>query len=142
MAMNDLVVLLDVDNTLLDNDLVRARLEQALADVLGAEHADRFWEIYEAVREELDFVNFPNVEAHPRQEVRDDRESSSLISFTLALVSSDIGCNPPDLTIDSASRPPTLLRSGPERQARLASLTNERRRPTIWLPTQKGGHRS
>ena len=57
--MRDLVFLLDVDNTLLDNDQVRARLEAAVAEAVGRERAGRFWEIYEAVREELDFVNFP-----------------------------------------------------------------------------------
>lgn len=57
--MRDLVVLLDVDNTLLDNDLVRARMEHDLADVLGEEHAARFWEIYEQVRAETDVVDFP-----------------------------------------------------------------------------------
>ena len=48
-----LVVLLDVDNTLLDNDLVRERLEGRIAEALGEQHAARFWSIYEAVREEL-----------------------------------------------------------------------------------------
>ncbi len=47
--MTDLVVLLDVDNTLLDNDLVRTRLEQDLSGVLGVEHASRFWDIFEQV---------------------------------------------------------------------------------------------
>lgn len=56
---HDMVVLLDVDNTLLDNDQVRIRLEEDLSGVLGPEYAERFWEIYEDVREELDFVNFP-----------------------------------------------------------------------------------
>lgn len=58
-SMRDLVVLLDVDNTLLDNDLIRSRLGEALADVLGGEHAGRFWEIYEEVRAASDFVDFP-----------------------------------------------------------------------------------
>jgi len=56
---HDMVVLFDVDNTLLDNDQVRIRLEKDLSGVLGPEHAERFWEIYEDVREDLDFVNFP-----------------------------------------------------------------------------------
>lgn len=57
--MTDLVVLLDVDNTLLDNDLVRTGLERELPGVLGREQASRFWGIYEQVRAETDFVNFP-----------------------------------------------------------------------------------
>lgn len=59
MSETGIVVLLDVDNTLLDNDLVRARLEEVLAGALGSQHAGRFWDIYEEVREETDFVNFP-----------------------------------------------------------------------------------
>lgn len=58
-AKTDLVVLLDVDNTLLDNDLVRERLDAQLAGVLGPDDATRFWRIYEQVREETEFVNFP-----------------------------------------------------------------------------------
>lgn len=59
MAERDLVVLFDVDNTLIDNDLIRSGLERELTRVLGAEHDARFWEIYEQVREESDYVNFP-----------------------------------------------------------------------------------
>ena len=59
MGPTDLVVLLDVDNTLLDNDRILAALEDDLADVLGPEHSERFWAIYERVRAEFDFVNFP-----------------------------------------------------------------------------------
>lgn len=55
----DLVVLLDVDNTLLDNDLLRVRLDAALTGALGEDDTQRFWEVYEQVREELDFVNLP-----------------------------------------------------------------------------------
>ena len=58
--MTDLVFLLDVDNTLLDNDRVRIELEAAVADAVGPARAVRFWETYEAVREELDIVSsFP-----------------------------------------------------------------------------------
>ncbi len=57
--MHSPVFLLDVDNTLLDNDQVRTQLEAAVTDAVGPARATRLWEIYEAVREELDFVNFP-----------------------------------------------------------------------------------
>ncbi len=57
--MTDLVVLFDVDNTLLDNDLIRTGLEHELSGLLGREHSGRFWEIYEQVRAETDLVNFP-----------------------------------------------------------------------------------
>ncbi len=57
--MTNLVVLLDVDNTLLDNDLVRISLEHNLSEMLGEGDVARFWEIYEQVRSETDLVNFP-----------------------------------------------------------------------------------
>ena len=56
--MSDWVFLVDVDNTLLDNDRVRMALEAAIAGAVGQERAPRFWEIYEEVRAELDF-EFP-----------------------------------------------------------------------------------
>lgn len=52
-------MLLDVDNTLLDNDLIRADLAGQLTTILGPRDADRFWKIYEDVRAETDVVNFP-----------------------------------------------------------------------------------
>jgi hypothetical protein len=56
---NTLVFLYDVDNTLLDNDRLKAEATQRLAVLIGAEWADRFWEIYEAVRAETDVVDIP-----------------------------------------------------------------------------------
>lgn len=57
--MNDLVLLLDVDNTLLDNDVAKQRLAQGVERAVGAERAVRFWELYEIVRAELDIVDIP-----------------------------------------------------------------------------------
>ena len=52
------VFLLDVDNTLIDNDAVRERLNQGTRRLLGARLADRFWKIYEEVRDACDYVDF------------------------------------------------------------------------------------
>ena len=54
-----LVFLLDVDNTLLDNDRVKADMEIALARLVGIQGAQRFWQLYEEVRNELGVVSFP-----------------------------------------------------------------------------------
>ena len=59
--MHELVVLLDVDNTLLDNDRVRVELQTAVEGAAGAPRAQRFWELYEEVRAELDHVSFPDM---------------------------------------------------------------------------------
>ncbi len=54
-----LVFLLDVDNTLLDNDKSKADMQAALLEVLGEEGAERFWHLYEEVRKEMDVVSYP-----------------------------------------------------------------------------------
>lgn len=51
------VFLLDLDNTLIDNDLARDRLAEATARVLGDELSRAYWEDYEAVRAELGYVD-------------------------------------------------------------------------------------
>jgi FMN phosphatase YigB (HAD superfamily) len=54
-----LLFLLDVDNTLLDNDGVKADLERAIAAAVAPDRAARFWSLYEAVRAEAGVVDFP-----------------------------------------------------------------------------------
>ncbi len=56
----ELIILLDVDNTLLDNDAVKRDLEEALRTSLGEEDVERFWGLYEQVRDELGMVSFPD----------------------------------------------------------------------------------
>src|SRR5437588_9380433 len=51
--------LLDVDNTLLDNDALKELLAAQLRQALGAEGAARFWALYEDVRHERDVVDLP-----------------------------------------------------------------------------------
>jgi hypothetical protein len=52
--------LFDVDNTLLDNDQVKRELIEAAERLLGPERGARFWELYDEVRRELDYVDFPH----------------------------------------------------------------------------------
>lgn len=54
-----LVFLLDVDNTLRDNDRVKVDLSERIRQLLGAGTASAFWSIYEAVRRDGDYVDFP-----------------------------------------------------------------------------------
>src|SRR5436190_22884301 len=56
---DDLVFLLDVDNTLLDNGRAKAEMQAAVLGALGAQGAARFWKLYDEVRKELDVVNYP-----------------------------------------------------------------------------------
>jgi hypothetical protein len=53
------VFLVDMDNTLSDNDAIKRDLQYAIVDLLGRGHGNRFWAIYESVREDHDYVDFP-----------------------------------------------------------------------------------
>jgi FMN phosphatase YigB (HAD superfamily) len=55
---NDVVFLLDVDNTLLDNDAVTADLRRHLVDAFGRECDERYWEIFEQLRTELGYADY------------------------------------------------------------------------------------
>jgi FMN phosphatase YigB (HAD superfamily) len=57
--MQTLVFLLDVDNTLLDNDAVKEDWNQQLQVKLGHKLTARFWVIYEQVRKEKGVVDIP-----------------------------------------------------------------------------------
>lgn len=57
-AADDVVFLLDVDNTLLDNDRVIDDLRTHLAREFGIEKRDRYWEIFEALRAELGYADY------------------------------------------------------------------------------------
>jgi phosphoglycolate phosphatase-like HAD superfamily hydrolase len=57
--MPSIVFLVDVDNTLLDNDRVKANLDDHLRVVVGPHLAQRFWDIYEQVRKEKGVVDIP-----------------------------------------------------------------------------------
>ncbi len=57
--MPTLVFLLDVDNTLIDNDSVKKDFEEHLQVEVGPTLTKRFWDIYEQVRHEENVVDIP-----------------------------------------------------------------------------------
>ncbi|WP_213959215.1 HAD family hydrolase [Variovorax sp. dw_954] len=57
-ALPQTVFLFDVDNTLLDNDAIRADLASHLAAEFGQLPADRYWAILEDLRIELGYVDY------------------------------------------------------------------------------------
>jgi FMN phosphatase YigB (HAD superfamily) len=57
-AASTVVFLLDVDNTLLDNDRIVADLSGHLAQEFGAESRDRYWKIFETLRVELGYADY------------------------------------------------------------------------------------
>ena len=54
-----LAFLLDVDNTLLDNDAAKGEIDRRLRALLGQGEAERFWALYEEVRSDTGVVSFP-----------------------------------------------------------------------------------
>ncbi len=57
-AADNVVFLLDVDNTLLDNDRVQDDLSHHLESEFGAASRDRYWAIFEALRTELGYADY------------------------------------------------------------------------------------
>jgi FMN phosphatase YigB (HAD superfamily) len=57
-APDDVVFLLDVDNTLLDNDCVEADLRGHLECEFGPANRERYWAIFEELRSELGYADY------------------------------------------------------------------------------------
>src|SRR5207253_6046798 len=55
---HEVVFLLDVDNTLLDNDEVARDLRRHLEAAFGAARQERYWEIFEELRAELGYADY------------------------------------------------------------------------------------
>jgi len=56
--LNDIVFLVDCDNTLLDNDRVQGDLRVHLAREFGTGSRDRYWAIFESLRAELGYADY------------------------------------------------------------------------------------
>src|ERR1017187_5535946 len=58
--MFELVFLLDVDNTLLDNDRLKSDLNRRISGLIGPNATESLWAIYEEVRRHEEYVDFPS----------------------------------------------------------------------------------
>jgi FMN phosphatase YigB (HAD superfamily) len=56
--VDELVFLLDVDNTLLDNDRITADMRGMLEREVGKERTDQYFDIFEVLREELGYADY------------------------------------------------------------------------------------
>jgi FMN phosphatase YigB (HAD superfamily) len=87
-AANEVVFLLDVDNTLLDNDRIVADLGDHLAREFGGENRDRYWTIFEALRVELGYADYLGALQRYRLGAMNDprllRMSSFLVDYPFA----------------------------------------------------------
>ncbi len=57
-ALDNVVFLFDVDNTLLDNDRIRSDLNEHLETNYGSAARDRYWAIFEAVTAKLGYSDY------------------------------------------------------------------------------------
>lgn len=80
---DQIVFLLDVDNTLLDNDQVEADLKAHLLLAVGAERQQRYWEIFEQLRRELGYADYLGaLQRYRRENPRD----THLLTISLYLL--------------------------------------------------------
>ena len=89
MARTDLVFLVDVDNTLLDNDALREQLDDRLRALLLDDGARRFWAVYEDVRAAFGLVDIPETIARIATEARDESLEARLTALVEALPFAD-----------------------------------------------------
>lgn len=79
----DVVFLLDVDNTLLDNDRFGADLGARLEQAFGADQRDRYWAVFAALREELSYADYLAALEKFRVGLDDDPDLLQMSSFML-----------------------------------------------------------
>jgi len=72
---HDVVFLLDVDNTLLDNDRVTADLRAHLADNFGAA-GERYWGHFEDIRKELGYADYLGALQRYRADLEENGEAA------------------------------------------------------------------
>ena len=86
--MRPLVFLVDVDNTLLDNDRIEADLRDHLERCFGLEACERYWSIFEELRQEVGYADFLGALQRYRLEQLHDprllRMSSFLVDYPFA----------------------------------------------------------
>jgi len=80
-TINDVVFLLDVDNTLLDNDRVQNDLRAHLASQFGTASRDRYWQIFEALRIELGYADYLGALQRYRLDGMDDPRLLQMSAF-------------------------------------------------------------
>ncbi len=78
-----IVTLLDVDNTLLDNDALHDDLSAHLEREFGAASRDRYWTIFEALRSELGYADYLGALQYYRREAPNDPRLLLLSSFLM-----------------------------------------------------------
>lgn len=82
-ASDHVVFLLDVDNTLLDNDAVERDMRAHLTEAFGETRQERFWAIFEELRAELGYADYlGTLQRYRMENLRDP----NLLTLSLWLV--------------------------------------------------------
>lgn len=77
------VFLFDIDNTLLDNDRVTSDLRRYLEREVGVERAQRYWDIFEQLRTELDYADYLGALQRYRTEYPQDMRLLTVSRFLI-----------------------------------------------------------
>ena len=83
MTPHEIVYLLDVDNTLLDNDAVTEDLRRHLRSAFGDECQRRYWDLFEELRRELGYADYLGALQRYRMEHPRDPELLTVSLFLL-----------------------------------------------------------
>jgi FMN phosphatase YigB (HAD superfamily) len=78
-----LVLLFDVDNTLLDNDRVTEDLRRYLSKEVGTERAEHYWDIFENLRTELGYADYLGALQRYRSEYPHDLHLLTMSRFLI-----------------------------------------------------------
>ena len=83
MTIPELLVLFDVDNTLLDNDAFAADLDRCLHEHLGAAGRERYWQAYESLRAWYGYVDYLGTLQRLRDEGLDTAALAHVAAYLL-----------------------------------------------------------
>jgi len=89
-ARDDVVFLLDVDNTLLDNDRFSAALDARLTEALGDEGRVQYRALYDALRQELGYADYLTPLQRMRRDFEDDPDLLGMSTFLLDYAFSEL----------------------------------------------------
>jgi FMN phosphatase YigB (HAD superfamily) len=81
--MDDIVFLFDVDNTLLDNDALQEDLSARLLTIFGPQMRDRYWALFEVLREASGYADYLGALERLRAENLRDRRLLALSGWLI-----------------------------------------------------------
>lgn len=90
LADGPLVFLLDVDNTLLDNDRFKSDLDHQLEQLFGAAERDRYWTVYSELRDAVGYVDYLGALQKFRVGLEDDPKLLQMSAFLLEYPFTDL----------------------------------------------------